>query len=368
MTISVDEKNIPLVEFFESLGYSAYSNNGLRVINRYVDFENEIDSLYNGAGLRNISHHGIIELKGKDGLDLLHRISTNSIKDLPKEGIRKTIFTSEKGRIIGYGTLLNFEDYQLFVCPRPLKQKVMSWIRKYVIADDVEVNDANLKYNLLELTGPQADSFSTLICGNVVNDVPENTFKIIHTDNTLFFLAKISAERNLKKFWFLADLDNTKRLINYMLDHKGPFNFNLVGEEAYNTYRIEQGIPDAPNELNDDFNPHEADLIQYVNFTKGCYIGQEVIARLQTYDKVQKKLTGIIFNDAVDVNEKYNLFDSKDMEIGKVTSLVYSQKRNQFIGLAYIRNSYLEVGTILKAKNSSSKTIEAEVYPLPFLK
>ena len=64
-----------------------------------------------------------------------------------------------------------------------------------------------------------------------------------------------------------------------MNSNKGPFDFSLVGELAYNTYRIEQGIPLAPNELNDNYNPHEASLIKYVDFNKGCYIGQEVTAR-----------------------------------------------------------------------------------------
>ncbi len=60
-------------------------------------------------------------------------------------------------------------------------------------------------------------------------------------------------------------------------------------------YKIENGIPSDPNELNDLYNPHEAKLIDLVDFKKGCYIGQEVIARLDTYDKVQKHLVGLCF-------------------------------------------------------------------------
>ncbi|MBT8379270.1 MAG: hypothetical protein KJN64_08565 [Ignavibacteria bacterium] len=365
--ISTEEKNTELVEFLESQGYSSISSNGLKLINNYNGLENEIDSLYNGAALRNISHEGIIELKGKDALDLIHRIGTNSVKNLPKEGVQNTIFTSEKGRIIGVGSLINFEDYQLLVTSRTNKQKVMSWIRKYIISDDVEVNDANAKYNLIELSGPQADSFATLICGNVVNDIKPDSFKIVHTDNLLFFLIKQNVERNHNKFWFLADFDNTKRLINYMLENKGIFNFNLVGEEAYEIYRIEQGIPDAPNELNDDYNPHESGLVNLVDFEKGCYIGQEVIARLQSYDKVQKKLTGVKFNEPIDHEKQFTLYDKSGSEAGKVTSAKHSIKLNENIGLAYIRNSYLQNGNILTAK-SDSISVDVEIHSLPFVK
>jgi folate-binding protein YgfZ len=366
--VNTEEKNYQLIEYLESLGYSAYPHNGYKVINRYTEFEREIDSLYNGVSLRNISHMGIIELKGKDSLDLLHRIATNSVKDLPKQGVRNTIFTSEKGRIIDLGTLLNFEDYQLLVSSPANKLKVMSWIRKYVISDDVAVNDANLKYNLLELSGPQANSFATLVGGNIINDIPVNSFRIMHLDNLLFFLFKISSERGFNKFWFLADFENTKKLINYMNEYKGPFNFSMVGEEAFNTYRIEQGIPAAPNELNDEYNPHEAGIIQYVDFKKGCYIGQEVIARLETYDKVQKRLTGVRFLEPVEIGVQYQLQDEKGNEIGKITSSTFSSRLKEYVGLAFIRNSHLVNSIILNANSTNGKSAKVEVHSLPFLK
>ncbi len=365
--INIEEKNTLLVEFLESQGYSSFPSNGSKVINRYSDLDSEMDSLYNGAALRNISHLGLIELKGKDALDLIHRIGTNSINNLPKEGVKNTIFTSEKGRIIGISTLLNFEDYQILVTSRANKQKVMSWIKKYVITDDVEVNDANTKYNLIELSGPQADSFATLICGTVVSDIKPDSFKIVHTENLLFFLVRLTSERKFDKFWFLADFDNTRKIINYIQANKGIFNFNLVGEQAYESYRIEQGIPSAPNELNDQYNPHEAGLTSWIDFNKGCYIGQEIIARLQTYDKVQKKLAGVKFLDQVEPGKQFNLFDQSGAEVGKITSTNHSLRLKEPIGLAYIRNSYLSNGNLLTAK-SDNNSVNVEIRSLPFIK
>jgi len=362
------DRNQQLVEFLESKGYSTFPIDGYKVINSYSRMEDEINSLYKGVGLRNISHLGIIELKGKDVLDFLHRISTNSIKDLPKEGVTKTIFTSEKGKIIGLATLLNFENYQLLICTRESKEKVMSWTKKYIISDDVIVNDANNKYNLLELSGPQSGSFATLICGNVVNEVKENSFRIINTDNLLFFLIRLENERGFAKYWMLGDFENTKRLIGFMLDYKGVFDFNLVGEDAYNTYRIEQGIPASPDEFNDNHNPHEVGLINYVDFKKGCYIGQEVIARLDTYDKVQKRLAGIKFLDEIKFPDQFFLYDADGNEAGNVTSTTFSLKMKSQIGLALIRKKYLQEGKILHAKNQQGDTKLVKIESLPFVK
>jgi len=367
MNIATDEKNLQLIEYLESLGFSSIPIDGYKVINAYSHLEEELASLYSGVALRNISHQGIIELKGKDVLDLVHRIGTNRIKELPKEGIKKTIFTSEKGRFISVTTLLNFENYQLLVCDRNNKMKMMSWIRKYVISDDVDVNDANAKYNLLELSGPQSESFASLVCGNVAHEMPANTFKIMHTENILFFLIKLPGERGKNKFWFLADFENSKRLINYMKENKGVFNFNLIGEEAYNIYRIEQGIPVAPNEINDEFNPLEAGLNCLIDFNKGCYIGQEVIARLDTYNKVQRKLVGVKFSDQFESNIGDLNLDDDDVQVGTVTSYGFSPKLKTTIGLAYIRNSHSTPETQLTLK-LPGKNIKAEVQALPFLK
>jgi folate-binding protein YgfZ len=366
--MGVDEKNSQLIEFLESLGFNSLSDNGFKVINRYTTIEEEINSIYHGVSLRNISHQGIIELKGSDALDLIHRIASANVKSLPKEGVINTIFTSEKGRFIGLAALMNFENYQILVCDRADKMKIMSWVKKYIINDDVEVNDANMKYNLLELSGAQADSFVTLICGAVVNSMNPNSFRIIHTENILFFLIKLPGQRNKNKFWFLADLENSKRLITYMMLNKGVFNFNMIGEEAYNIYRIEQGIPVAPNEINDQFNPLETGLNDSIDFEKGCYIGQEVIARLQTYNKVQKKLVGLKFSEPLDFNNGQVVLEDNGDEIGKLTSYTLSHKLKAPIGLGYVRVTHTNPGTQLTLNLHHGKVVKAEVHPLPFVK
>jgi folate-binding protein YgfZ len=357
----------PVVDYMESLGCKVEVSNGKKIVRNCNNLEDEIRSLYDGVGLRNISHYGIIELKGNDVINFLHRITTNSLGDVAKESIKSTIFTTEKGRIIDMGTLMNFESHQLLVCSSEHKDKVISWINKYVISDDVSAIDSKNKYNLLELFGPQADSFITLLCGTMTNNIRPNTFKIIHTEGLLFFLAKIKDFNSRLKFWIIADDDNARRITRYLIENKSFFDFNLVGEDAYNSFRIEQGIPASPNELNDEYNPHEARLIPLVDFKKGCYIGQEVIARLDTYDKVQKYLMGIVFDNS-DTGNELILYDKNEIEAGTVTSSVYSLRFKKHIGLAYVGRAYAEDGTRLIAKSEDGNSHEVTVKNLPFRK
>ncbi len=361
-------KNNVLHSYFERLGYQPEEISGYKRFKIFDSYEDELNSLNNGVGLRDISDSGIFQLSGKDSLDYLNRISTNSIKDLGKDNLSRTIFTTEKGKIIDTATILNFEDYQLLICSSFFKNKVKSWIEKYIIIDDVRVVNTKDKYSLLELIGPQVESFMTLVCGGAVDEVEANKFKSIMSEGILFNLARIVDKNGSQKFWILCSPDNSVKLVDFMINNKGIFDFNLIGEDAYNCYRIIKGIPSTPNELNDQFNPHEANLIDLLSSTKGCYIGQEVIARLETYDKVQKYLKGISFDEQVHQNDQLNLFDENGNDAGVVTSVGYSAKCGRHIGLAYIRKSFIESGTRLLAKDGNGNKYKAIVENLPFRK
>ena len=362
------EKLFPLIDLYESLGFKTELVNGKKIINQFTSIEEEVNSIYEGVAIKDVSNRGMIELRGKDVLDFINRISSNQTKDLPKENIIDTIFTTEKGRIIDYTTLLNFDDYQILMGSIENQPKVMMWINKYVITDDVKVSNISGKYSLLEVMGPQADSFLTLSAGSVVNEIQSNSFKIINADGTIFFLVKMLDIRGNKKFLIIADPVHALQLIKFMVENKGPFNFNLIGEKAYESYRVEQGIPKAPNEVNDNYNPHETKQLDAVSFTKGCYIGQEVIARLETYEKVQKYLMGVEFEEEVDENNTFNLFDENNNEAGKITSVVKSFRYNRYIGLAYINKTFAKEGIKLIAKSESGEMVNVIVKEIPFKK
>lgn len=359
--------NQDMIAFFNSFGAKTDKVDQMEIIRSYDTIDNEIFSLYSGVGLKFMNTYGIIELKGADSLDFLHRITTNSMKNLNKEEVKPTIFTSEKGRIIGVSTVMNFDSYLLLITSSFSKPKVSSWINKYVISDDVKVSDASHRFNIFEIIGPQSESFLSLFIGDAINSITDNTFKVVSADGVLFFLAKLVDPKGFSKFWILSEQENGKKLIKNMADNKGPFDFNFIGEDAYNIYKIENGIPSDPNELNDLYNPHEANLIDLVDFKKGCYIGQEVIARLDTYDKVQKSLVGLCFPEQVESNEKFSLLDDQKNEIGNITSLAFSPKLKKNIGLGYVKKALAVQGEKVLAKNGT-KSLEVMVHELPFKK
>ncbi len=360
----MNSSNYDMISFLSSLGAIVQTTDQMEVIKNFSTVENEIFSLNNGVGLKFMNIFGIIELKGIDSLNFLHRISTNSMSGLNKEEIRSTIFTSEKGLIIGVSSVLNFDSYLLLVTSSFSKSKVLSWINKYIIGNDVKVSDASHRFNIFEMVGPQSESFLTMFIGDTINSVSENTFKVVNADGILFFLARLTDSRGFSKFWILAENENSKKLINNLVENKGPFDFNLIGEDSYNAYKIENGIPSEPNEINSMMNPYEVKLIDLVDFKKGSYIGQEYIARLGNNSLNQKNLIRLCFPDSVEENEKFVLYNNEKIEIGNITSIAFSPKLKKNIALGFITNSTAVQGTKVFAKNEN-KSFEVIINELP---
>ena len=354
--------------YLVSLGCKIEDSREGKIVKTPGNPADELNSIYKGTALVLMPNTSVLELRGNDVLDFLHRISTNSIKDLAKERVKNTIFTTEKGRIIDTALVMNLGDTQLLISSCVHKLKVIRWLEKYIIADDVRVSDTNGRYIVMEMMGPQTGSFITMIGGDSLTSIEENGFKLINSEGIMFFLIKLKEKDDNIKYRIVADRNNAVGLIKYMIDHKGPFDFNLVGADAYEAYRIAQGIPSAPSELNDSINPHEAGLLDMVSFTKGCYIGQEVIARLDSYDKVQKFLKGIEFIDGANGDINYSLFDESGLEAGSVTSAVYSARLKKHVGLAYVRKHYAEKGRTLTARNDNGAELKVSVENLPLKK
>jgi len=139
------------------------------------------------------------------------------------------------------------------------------------------------------------------------------------------------------------------------LKEKSVFDFGLVGIDAYEIFRVENQIAKAPNELSDEFNPHDLKLIHEVDFSKGCYIGQEVIARQDTYNKIQFSLINILLdNDNVEL--PLELIENNQL-LCKITSVVNSPKYEKRLGLALVRNNFLDGEKFFTINHSNQKIV-----------
>jgi folate-binding protein YgfZ len=316
-------------------------NNGK--VDVFTSFSEEYEALNYGAGVRIIDAN-VLLMSGKDVKDFLHRVSTNDINSVEENHYTNTLFTNEKGRIIDSTLFLNLGEHFYLVGHRNELKLLDKWIDRYIISEDVKIDNVSDRKLFMEVIGPQAESFLTLFCGSCIDSISDNNIIDIEIDDIKAKLIKTTSSKNSRaNFIMMFDKDFQYNVIEKFCNQPSVFDFAMVGEKAYHTYRVEKGIPAYPNELNDSYNPHEADVIHHVSETKGCYIGQEVIARLDTYDKVQRELKHFHFMSEFDFNgNSHAIKDVSGNSIGAITTIVNSPKYKRLLGLGYVKKKELQ--------------------------
>lgn len=319
--------------------YPAMRSDGNRILS-FTDAAGEYEELKSGVLIHDLYYRDIVKLAGEEAFDFLHRISTNELNSLRDNEQKNTIFVNEKGRIIDRVTAFKFRDHALLLCNAGKGNMVEAWLERFIIMEDLVPKDISETYATLEVLGKQAESFLISLFGKAVELIDNKRFLHLSFEKINVVIAKIFYSENDYRFTVLLPAEDHDRFVEILLSNNTIFNVGMCGEEAYELFRINKITP-AENELWDKFNPHEASLTSEISLTKGCFIGQEVIARLDTYDKVQKKLVKVKTDSKYD-KLPVQLVDKDGNDAGWYTSQAAHEINGKYYGLAYIRKQYLE--------------------------
>lgn len=317
--------------------YTDLQLNNSSLVDFYTSVADEYDSLLHGVGIRNISHYSKLFIHGKDSLDLLNRLSTNDIVELEELGWKRTIFTNTEGNIIDRTLLFKFEDYFLLISGSTDSTRLLKWIRRFVLKDDISLADTSDEYSTFEIMGPESGSYISLILGDKQDSIENNKIVRAQVENYFIHCIKLNDIGNVDKYVLVVESKYSNDFCSYLLKNTSVFNLNFIGESAYNVLRIEKGIPIAPNELNDQFNPCEANLMEEVSLGKTGYIGCEKIKDGTRNPSSKIHLKGIIVDEKVNNKQiPIMILDKQGSQVGVVTSLSSSQILEASIGIAYI--------------------------------
>ncbi|MDZ7765316.1 MAG: hypothetical protein U5K00_12955 [Melioribacteraceae bacterium] len=333
-------------------------------IKSFTNLEKEYHSITKGVGVRVSTGKLILKLTGNDVQEFIHRISTNDVKNLGVFKQTNTLFTNEKGRLLDRTTFLKIGDYFLLIGNYEPDKRLLSWIEKYIIMEDITVEDVTDQFTLFEFYGSQTNSFMTMMCGDNCPDLDGERITIGDTESIKTYFSKLKEVNNIDRYAAIVSTDEAINFAKFINDRKSAFDLNFIGDEVFEYFRIVNGIPGFPNEINAQFNPHEVNLIDEVSFTKGCYIGQEVIARLDTYDKVQRTLYGVKISDDVNLELPVDVINENKEVCGTLTSLSKIKFNEDAVGLVLIRKKYLDKNSQMYIA-SDDKMIDLELTELP---
>ena len=308
----------------------------------------EYRSFTEGSTAIDRSDVGRLRITGKDAVDLLNRLSTNELMDLEIGNGLVTILTTNKGRIIDMLQVYRLKDELLVNTSVCAAEKVAEWIDYYTIMEDVQVEDITSRTTMVSIVGSKAED---ALCDSNL-PIPKLQSFISTTWRDTFLTISRTDFLGIPSYDIVAPAGSVDELWNTM-------DLEAADHKIVETVRIQNRIPVYGKELTENYNPHDASLIDYVSFSKGCYIGQEVITRLNTYDKVKKQLVGLTWPANADVTEGTQLM-LEGKQVGIVTSAITSLGSSNSIGLAYVQKSLL--GTVIGLETESGSPVEINTF------
>jgi aminomethyltransferase len=261
---------------------------------------------------------GRVQMTGRTRLAFLHRMSTNNIEPLQPGQGKRTALTTPIGRMVDCTPVLAMDDALILLTGPGNASHVTNWLRKYILYnDEVRVDDVTGMTQMLGVFGDGAADWVRTLDANAMNQI-ENApvFSSAQTGHTLLVKAPPLLGSG---FWLIGT--------------KLPAITNLHSTiTQYESLRIAAGYPAFPNEINDTYIPLEAGLWDAVSFSKGCYIGQEIIARMESRNQIAKKLVQLS-SASGGLQAGAQLFVD-GVTVGQVTSA------SETVALGYVRSAY----------------------------
>jgi folate-binding protein YgfZ len=305
-----------------------------------IELDGQYRQLREEKGLLDRSARAKLLVKGADGAEFLQGQLTNDIEALaPGEGCYAALL-DRKGHMQADVRVLRLADAEIWIDAEPeTKDRVLRHLRMYSIGREVEITDAGDEFRLLSLIGPLAREEA-----RVGATVPP-----VHSVRPASGEAGAWMVATAEGFDLIAPADAADRLREGVPE---------VGEEAAEILRIERGVPRFGREMTEETLPAEAGIVEAaVSFTKGCYIGQETVARLHYKGKPNRHLRGLRFSAPVEAAAALSLGERM---VGVVGSSCLSPAFGP-IGLAIVRREALP-GETLSVEGGAT----AEVIDLPF--
>ncbi len=300
----------------------------------------QLKATESGAFFREERFQGVIRVDGKDTLELLNRLSTARVDNLKPGGVRETLLVNEKGRFIDAILVVPVDATTVrLVTSSPDVAAVLAWLEKYTIMEDCVYSDESEDYAQYTVYNRDVtDSDNAL----PVHD-PGTVHGVWEEDDEILLRYESVTGTDLRVLCSNEHADQTKeKLLN-------THGLTYIGEEAFELWRIDRLLPAAGRELGAWSNPLEAGASAGIDFAKGCFIGQEVIARLENYEKVQRAPVQLLWDEGAPPEvEPGSRVQFEEQDAGLVTTHIFDPRIGKFRGIGLIRNAYQEAGTTLR--------------------
>ncbi|HEY1754627.1 MAG TPA: glycine cleavage T C-terminal barrel domain-containing protein [Bryobacteraceae bacterium] len=300
------------------------------------------DALRQSAAWIDLSKRGRLRITGEDRARLLNAMTTNQVQSLrPGQGCY-VFFLNAQGRILGDANIFCFADHLLLDTEPETRQKLSEHLDRYIIADDVTVEDVTGTTAAIAVEGPQAEAVLAALGAEIPAHSPLEPLPWASWGERT--VARVSSTGSPGFCIFTAAGDKPAFLTQLAGATKDGL-MEATPDDA-RTVRIEHGHPRYGEEITERYLVQETGQLQAVNFNKGCYLGQEIVERVRSRAQIHRLLHGIEI-DTSEVPAVGARLTSGEADAGEIVSAVYSPAMERVAAMAYVRIQFDKPGTEL---------------------
>jgi folate-binding protein YgfZ len=356
----------PLEETHARAGAELREQDGCVVAAHYGDARGEYEAVRGGgAGVFDLSSRGRVEVSGGEAVQFLNGMLTNDVAKLEDGAWMDAAFPNPQGRLLASVRVLRRGGSFLFDTEAATYERVLKYLERYTLAGDFRVRDLTNETAMLTVQGARACEIVRSALGDETLSVERGRASAVRfrdADVTLL-RATHTAEDGVDLLVGAAD---AQKLWDALTEARA----RPAGFDALEVLRVEAGLPRYGVDASETNVVLEVvDEAGAVSYTKGCYTGQEIIARIHWRGHVAKRLAGIIFaRDAEPPADSTVRSCAEGREVGRITSSVFSPRLGRPVALAVIRYDSLAPGTELKVFSGEEELCAAHVAELPFVR
>lgn len=333
----------------------------------YGDLRGEYDAIRGGVAVLDFSAAGKLELSGKNSVQFLNGLVSNDVKSLEAGDGVLAAFPTLQGKLLALCRIYNLGTHLLLELDAINREKVFKNLSRFVAAGEFFLTDVSDHFALYSLQGPHSADLIEALTEEPIDD--ERQYKISERkiSGTQVFIAAHN-RCGEPGFDLFIPAGFAPKVLETILARGAVLGARQAGFAAFEIARIEAGVPREGVDASENYIILESELEPAVSYTKGCYLGQEVIARIHWRGQPAKRLRGLLIDADKLPAPGAQLYAEDGKKAGEITSSARSFALDRLIALGYVHRYYLTPGTEFTLKKGDAELGRAELVELPFIK
>jgi aminomethyltransferase len=329
---------------------------GWEIVLAYGDPRDEYEAVLTRAAVLDASYAGKLRVSGKDRVRYLHNMLSNDIKSLrPGTGCYATLLTHQgrmESDVFVYATA---EDLRLECSPAGMP-RLLETLSRFVVSDDVVIEDCTDRYALLSVQGPAASALAEDVTGVSAGGLAALEHRRFNEDSLV--VRRNRAGCDGFDLWL-----SPEAAVSVWQRCTADLSIPPLGHLALDWLRTEAGIPWFGVDMDDRRLPMEFGLSSALSYTKGCYRGQEIVARVTHRGNLDRGFGGIALGTA-DPPRGGSEIRAAGAKVGEITSATFSPALGSVLALGILKQEFLEPGRELEVLDAE-RTVPGRVVSLP---